>query len=129
MDKYDFATKEFAISEEGIHMLRSGFNYKTISFQQIDKVIIKMDFLTKRVFLTWLVGLASIIFAFMQVKNVYECLVDPAVKVVLIEFVVLPFLPTMLGIYCIYISVKKVPTLLIICGSILRFGFDVLVSK
>jgi hypothetical protein len=35
MKQYHFWTNEFGVSDKGIHLLRSGFNYETIAFPQI----------------------------------------------------------------------------------------------
>jgi hypothetical protein len=41
MTNYHFRTKEFGISDTGIHFLRSGFNYETILFSEINEVKIE----------------------------------------------------------------------------------------
>jgi hypothetical protein len=41
MNKYAFQTKEFRLTDDGIHFLRSGFSYKTIRFKEIDRADIK----------------------------------------------------------------------------------------
>jgi hypothetical protein len=37
MTNYDIESKDFALSPEGIHLLRNRFNYKTIDFSDINK--------------------------------------------------------------------------------------------
>ena len=37
MNKYYFKTSEFGVSDNGLHLLRSGFNYKTISYLDIKR--------------------------------------------------------------------------------------------
>lgn len=41
MTNYLFQSREFAISDNGIHLLRSGFNYETISWNQVNSIKIK----------------------------------------------------------------------------------------
>lgn len=41
MKSYNFQTSEFGVSENGIHFLRSGFNYKTIDFAEINRIQIQ----------------------------------------------------------------------------------------
>jgi uncharacterized membrane-anchored protein len=41
MTIYYLKTQEFGISSDGIHLLRSGFNYKTIAFSEIMKIKIE----------------------------------------------------------------------------------------
>jgi hypothetical protein len=108
-----FESTDFALSDEGIHLLRNRFNYKTISFQDLDKATIKKDVVTNRLVLTLTVGFLLILFAVFQSITVYESFIDPLVKEIYIESIVLPVLPLLIGVYCIYISVKKVPTLLV----------------
>ena len=113
MKNYDFESKDFALSDEGVHLLRNRFNYKTISFLELDKAIFKKDVETRNVGIMWVVGILLILFAFFQSKGVYEAFNDPAVRRIYIESIVLPVLPFLIGLYCVYISVKKVPILLI----------------
>jgi hypothetical protein len=41
MTTYHFQTTEFAVSDTGIHLLRSGFNYNTILFSDIKSIRIE----------------------------------------------------------------------------------------
>ena len=41
MTTYIFQTEEFGISDNGIHLLRSGFNYRTIRFEEIKRIQIE----------------------------------------------------------------------------------------
>jgi hypothetical protein len=38
MEKYSFETSEFGISQKGFHLLRSGFNYETIEWTELNSV-------------------------------------------------------------------------------------------
>lgn len=38
MTTYRFQTDEFGVSDSGLHFLRSGFNYRTIAFQDIKRI-------------------------------------------------------------------------------------------
>ncbi len=110
---YDFESKDFALSANGVHLLRNGFNFKTISFQELDKATFKKDVEPKNVGLTLIAGILLILFALFQSKGVYESFNDPAEYTIYIESIVLPVLPFLIGLYCIFISAKKVPTLLV----------------
>jgi hypothetical protein len=52
MAYYNFQTEEFGVSESGIHLLRSGFNYKTITLSEIDRIRIER---AKEIHNWWLV--------------------------------------------------------------------------
>lgn len=41
MQAYNFETRDFAVSDTGIHLLRSRFNYRTILFSEIKRIIIE----------------------------------------------------------------------------------------
>jgi hypothetical protein len=41
MNMYDFEGTDFALSSKGIHLLRGRYNYKTIEYENVQKVIIK----------------------------------------------------------------------------------------
>ena len=41
MTSYNFKTREFAVSDVGIHLLRSGYNYQTVPFSHIKQIIIE----------------------------------------------------------------------------------------
>ncbi|PWK80101.1 hypothetical protein LX99_00565 [Mucilaginibacter oryzae] len=113
MSNYDIRAKDFALSVEGVHLLRNRFNYKTISFTDIDNARFTRAVETKRVTLTLVVGVILTGFAVIQIIGVIRTFNDPAERVIYIESIVLPVLPLLLGGYCIYISVKKVPSLII----------------
>jgi len=56
MNNYDFTSKDFALSAEGVHLLRNGFNHKTISFYDVEKATFKRAADTKNVGLTLMQG-------------------------------------------------------------------------
>ena len=41
--KYHFETEEFGLSDDGIHLLRSKFNYDTIEYRQVASVRVVSD--------------------------------------------------------------------------------------
>jgi hypothetical protein len=41
MNNYLFQSSEFAVSDNGIHLLRSGFNYRTIRWGEVDSIKIR----------------------------------------------------------------------------------------
>jgi len=113
MNNYDIQSKDFALSPQGIHLLRNRFNYKTINYDDIRKAAFARAVETKNVVITLIVRILLITFAVYNAIGVYENFHDPTVHRIYIESIVLPVLPVLLGLYCIYIAVKKVPSLLI----------------
>ena len=41
MSTYNFETREFAVSDAGIHLLRDRYNYRTIRFSEINQITIE----------------------------------------------------------------------------------------
>lgn len=41
MPSYNFETREFAVSDAGIHLLRDRYNYQTIPFSEIKRAVIE----------------------------------------------------------------------------------------
>ncbi|HEX6227679.1 MAG TPA: hypothetical protein VFZ52_24845 [Chryseolinea sp.] len=41
MDNYLFKSREFALSDRGVHLMRSGFNYETIRWAEINSIKFK----------------------------------------------------------------------------------------
>jgi len=41
MTSYNFETREFAVSDAGIHLLRDRYNYRTIRFSEIRRIVIE----------------------------------------------------------------------------------------
>jgi hypothetical protein len=63
------------------------------------------------------IGISLLVFAFFQAIGIYESINDPTVNRIYIEGIILPFLPAMIGGYCIYISLKKAPILYVKSGK------------
>ena len=105
--------KDFALSPEGIHLLRNRFNYKTINFSDIYKATFTRAADTKNVVLTAIAGVLLIAIAVYQAIGVYQDFIDPSVSHIYIESIAVLTLPFLAGIYCIYTALKKVPLLII----------------
>lgn len=41
MTSYNFETREFAVSDAGIHLLRDRYNYRTIRFSEVKRIVIE----------------------------------------------------------------------------------------
>lgn len=107
VSKYTFQTASFGLSDEGIHLLRSGYNYKTLPYPDIRKATLKRGVTIKNWLIILVSGMALMGFAVYQSAHVYRQFLDPTVPAVHLESIVLPLLPLLLGNYCIYISLKR----------------------
>jgi hypothetical protein len=117
MNTYDFELTDFALSNKGIHLLKNRYNFKTIGFHDVDSIILKKGAETKNIVLCLVIGISLLVFAFFQAIGIYESINDPTVNRIYIEGIILPFLPAMIGGYCIYISLKKAPILYVKSGK------------
>lgn len=117
MSIYSFESTDFALSDKGIHLLRSGYNYKTIEYNMVDKATIKRGAEINNVNLCLVIGICLFGFAIMQTRLVINLFNDPSVTKIYIESIVLPVLPGLVGIYFVYIAVKKGIVLIIETGS------------
>lgn len=107
MSNYNFETSKFGLSDNGLHLLRSGYNYKTLAYHDIRKATLKRGVAIKNWLLVLLLGISLISFAVYQAAHLYHLFMDPATHTVYIQTVVLPVLSLILGNYCIYISLKR----------------------
>ena len=117
MSNYDFESTDFALSDKGIHLLRNGYNYKTIEYNMVDKATIKKGAEIKNVVLCLVIGICLLGFAILQTRHMINIFNDPTVTTIYIEAIVLPVLPGLVGIYLVYIAVKKGIVLIIETGS------------
>jgi hypothetical protein len=60
MTTYNFQTGEFGISNHGVHLLRSGFNYKTITFSELKRIKIEKGKELHNWWLVFIMGAALI---------------------------------------------------------------------
>ena len=108
---YTFETPEFGLSDSGLHLLRSGYNYQTIDYNDIREATLKRAVAVKNGLLVLAIGLALIVVAVYQAAHVYNLFTAPEAHTVYIESIALPVLPLLLGNYCIYVSLKKTTVL------------------
>ena len=113
MSSYDFEATDFALSNKGVHLLRSGYNYTTIEYESIEKATIKRGPEINNVVLVFVLGIGLVAYALFQSLYVLGLFKNPDVRVIYIESIVLPVLPGLLGFYLIYIATKKGPILII----------------
>src|SRR5688572_2660126 len=105
MTNYLFQSTEFAVSENGIHLLRSGFSYKTIRWHEVDSIRIRKG---KELNNSWIIFLLGLILltvgAYLTIRTV-DILVhkenaERYVKMLL--FLLIPFI----GVYFVYNSMR-----------------------
>ena len=105
MNNYLFQSTEFAISDNGIHLLRSGFSYKTIRWNEVDSIKIRKG---KELNNSWIVFLLGLILltlaAYLTIRTVdilmFKEHTERYVKMLL--FLLIPFI----GVYFVYNSMR-----------------------
>jgi hypothetical protein len=117
MTLYQFQFEDFALSEDGIHLLRNRFNFKTIKYADVKLASVKNTTEIKNAPIVMILGIAMVCFAFYQTRWVIGLFNDPKVYHIYIESIVLPIIPAVLGVYCIYIAARKGPVLLLDEGA------------
>ena len=117
MNTYDLEATDFSLSAEGIHLLRSRYNYKTIKYHEIDKATVKRASEYKNTVLCLVLGIILAAFAIFQIIYVFQLLTNPHVRVIYVELILLPILPGFFGIYFIYIATRKGPVMIIEAGN------------
>jgi hypothetical protein len=115
MTNYRFETTEFGISDTGVHLLRNGYNYKTIDFSQINRIRIENG----KELHNW--GLILAIGATLIVAGIYlsigtiSVLAKGDIKPVHAKIVFLLFIPAA-GAYFVYNSLQT--------GLLLKFDYS-----
>jgi hypothetical protein len=112
MANYHFETREFGISDHGIHLLRSRFNYETIEFNQVDSVTIEKGKELNNWIVILILGLVLVSFSVWYSLRLFNIIGNNEVNRIYIEEILVPLIPFMLGGYCLYSSTRN--------GTILR---------
>jgi hypothetical protein len=104
--EYLFETKYFGLSDSGFHWLRDRFNYKTVSYQNIDKIEIGKGSAIQNRYFVLVIGIVLVCFASYYVIGLMRFFITPSYERININLVVLPVLPLLVGLYCIYVASK-----------------------
>jgi len=112
MSVYQFETDQFGITEGGIHLLRSRFNYETIEFTEVNKISIHKGKQVNNWLLLLVLGLG--LFGtglYAAVKIIYEYFFADNFRLFYTEQFILPVLPLILGAVSVYFSMMTGPVL------------------
>lgn len=107
MNNYYFETREFGVSDDGIHLLRSRFNYETIQFNQIDSLTIEKGKELNNWLAILAIGLALVSFAIYYALGLFRVIDNDEVDLIYIEEILVPLIPFMVGGYCLYSSTRS----------------------
>jgi len=114
MTLYKFETNQFGLSEESIHLLRSGFNYRTIEFSSLKSILLSKGRQVNNWLIFLIFGLTLCSFGlFTTIKVIYEYFFANNFHHFYVEQFVIGVLPLFAGVFSIYHSLKIGPVLLI----------------
>ena len=97
--------------------MRNKFIYRSIAYAEIDKAVLKKGAETKNTLLMLIIGALLVSFAVFQIIGVYNDFHNPEVNRIYIESILITVLPFLIGIYCVYTSIKKKPILRLEYGT------------
>lgn len=113
MTNYLFKDQYFALSETSIHLLRNGYNYKTLPFSTISSVKFKRGNGLKNRYLLIVLGIGMILFAIFYLFQVYNFFNSVIQERFYVEELFIPLFSSALGSYILYASSKQEALLIV----------------
>ena len=114
MTPYKWETDQFVLSDTGIHLLRSRFNYETIPLSSVEKLSIARGKQVNNWLILFVFGLVLTGFGlFTAIKVIYEYFFADNYQHFYIEQFVIPILPLFAGLYSVYHSLISGPVLFV----------------
>lgn len=115
MTDYKFRDRHLGLSDKGIHLLRNGFNYKTLDYGQVSHAEIKKGNALKNRLVLFILGLGLIGFSIFFIFRLIDLFNSDIYFRISIEEILIPLFPFLLGGYSVY-AVSKLETILIVSG-------------
>jgi hypothetical protein len=110
---YTYEAEKFAVSENGLHLLRNRFNYETISWNTIETVEVRNGKDLRNWLWVLFVGVALAGYAIYDIFYILFIFNDPHTHVIYVERLVLPVIPLSLGLYSIFIALRNTRVMVI----------------
>lgn len=124
MPDYKFHDNHLGLSDEGIHLLRNGYNYKTLNYGEVGRVEIKKGNALKNRSVLLIAGLGMIGFSVYFVFRFIGLFNSGEHFRISIEEILIPLFPFLLGNYCLYAIAKKETILAINSPKKLKFSLS-----
>ncbi|MBK8367190.1 MAG: hypothetical protein IPL10_07160 [Bacteroidetes bacterium] len=123
---YKFETDQFGISDTGIHLLRSGYNYETIEFSNMDELSILKGRQISNWALALMFGLLLVSVGLYVLYHVlYEYFIGNRIHIFHVEQFAFPVIPLIIGTYTIFVALKNGLVLKALIGNkTLNFPID-----
>ena len=104
--KYPYECEQFGVSGSAIHLLRNGYNHKTIAFDNIDSMVIMKGKELRNWILVLIIALSLIVFVAMDIFWLFGFLTNAQPGPIYIERLLIPVLPLALGIYMLIVAFR-----------------------
>lgn len=110
---YTYEAERFAVSENGLHLLRNRFNYETIAWNTIETVEVRNGKDLRNWLWVLCVGVALAGYAIYDIFYILFIFNDPNTHKIYAERLVLPVIPLALGLYSIFIALRNTRVMVI----------------
>jgi hypothetical protein len=110
---YTYEAEKFAVSDNGLHLLRNRFNYETIAWNTIDTLEVRDGKDLRNWLWVLFVGVALAGYAIYDIFYILFIFNDPNVHEIYAERLVLPVIPLALGLYSIIIALRNTRVMVI----------------
>ena len=110
---YTYEAEKFAVSENGLHLLRNRFNYETISWNTIETIEVRGGKDLRNWLWVLVVGVVLAGYAIYDVFHILFIFNDPNVHRIYVERLVVPVIPLSLGLYSIFIALRNTRVMVI----------------
>lgn len=124
MPIYHFQTEEFGISDNGFHLLRSGFNYKIISFEEVTAIRIEKGKELDNWWLIFVFGAALTVFGVYLATGTIKILIKGDIALRQTRMIFLLLIPVAGG-YFAYNSLRTGLLLKIECAGGKKYMFPI----
>lgn len=111
---YTFQTSQFGTNNEGLYLLRNRFNYESYTSHQMVSLALTPGKEYKNWKVLIVLGIAFISFAIYYSIGVLAFFNQPKGGRIYIEELLVPFFPTCIGLYLLFISFKKTINLVVV---------------
>lgn len=129
MDEYFFKDRHFSINTKGIDLRRNGFKYDSIDFKDISHFEIAHGNPYKNRVLLLIIGISASAFALFYAYRVFMFFSSGAGGPVYIEEFLIPLFPLLIGIYCIYASMRRILILYINSKKTHKLALDTFLKE
>lgn len=121
--EYIFQTSEFGVSDTGLHFLRSGFNYQTIGWKEINSMKIEKGKELHNWMIIFVIGVALLAFGVYLSIRTIDILLHKAMAARNAKMILFLLIPCV-GAYFVYNSLQNSTVLRINYSSGKRYKFS-----